>query len=156
MAAAKDKTKAAQLAKAAAAEMGGQQTDPEKVVDLPSSEDGATPASEATAKGNLPVTGAPASEAANAPVEQQRDQQELEPKITEQEPETEPVEKSTSSEDTDEDDVVDMGGRVRATVIEERFATFTGGILYMARRGDRIRATRADVDRGVRNGYLEE
>lgn len=100
---------------------------------------------EATQKGNLAEAAEPVTEGAPGAIVQQREETELEP-------DTQP--ESTDVEFTG--NVVDAGGRVTATVIQGRFVVYDGTRFYTAVKGDQVKTSRAEVDRGVRLGFLAE
>lgn len=100
---------------------------------------------EATQKGDLAVAAEPVTEGAPGAIVEQREDEELPPEIKEETAEVETT-----------GNVVDAGGRVTATVIQGKFVVYDGTRLYTARKGDQVKTTRAEVDRGVRLGFLEE
>lgn len=103
-----------------------------------------TKVSDVTAKGNVPVEGEPVSEAAEAPIVQQREHEQLEPGTLPEVP-------APGTGKT-----VDAGGRVLARVVKGRFTVFDGSRLFSAYAGDNIKTSRAEVDRGVALGFLVE
>lgn len=100
---------------------------------------------EETQKGDLAVAAEPVTEGAPGAIVQQREDEELPPNVQEE---------STDVEATG--NVVDAGGRVTATVIQGKFVIYDGTRLHTARKGDQIKASRAEIDRGVRLGFLAE
>lgn len=105
-----------------------------------------TKVTEATQKGDLAVAAEPVTEGAPGAIIEQRKDEELPPQIP----------ADTEPEEAPAGDVVDAGGRVLARVVKGSFTVWDGVRMFTAWKGEQIKTTRAEVDRGVRLGFLEE